>query len=114
MDRRMIQKILTPFPLALAFLVAFSFAPPIGAQADDDDAMEHEEARRALEQGLVRPLEDIIIEARKHVEGDLIEIELERENGRYIYELEFIQPSGQIIELQLDAKTMAIVEENAD
>ena len=89
--------------------------PPMGAQADDDDdAVEHEEARRALEQGLVRPLEQIIVEARKHVEGDLIEVELERENGRYIYELEFIQPSGQIVELQLDAKTMAIVEDNDD
>ncbi len=111
----MIKKLLTPFPLALALFVALSIAPPMGAQADDDDdAIEHEEARRALEQGLVRPLEDIIVEARKHVQGDLIEVELEREDGRYIYELEFIQPSGQIIELQLDAKTMAIVEDDAD
>jgi uncharacterized membrane protein YkoI len=62
----------------------------------------------------VRPLEQIIVEARKHVEGDLIEVELEREGDRYIYELEFIQPSGQIIELQLDAKTMAIVEDDDD
>lgn len=111
----MIQKLLSPFPLALVFLVAFSMAPPIGAQADDDDdALEHEEARKALEQGLVRPLEEIIAEARKHVQGDLIEVELEREDGRYIYELEFIQPSGQIIELQLDAKSMAIIEDDAD
>ena len=111
----MIKKLLTPFPLALALFVALAIAPPMGAQADDDDdAIEHEEARRALEQGLVRPLEDIIVEARKHVQGDLIEVELEREDGRYIYELEFIQPSGQIVELQLDAKTMAIVEDDAD
>lgn len=111
----MIRKILPPFPLALTLFVALSVAPPIGAQADDDDdALEHEEARRALEQGLVRPLEQIIVEARKHVEGDLIEVELEREGDRYIYELEFIQPSGQIIELQLDAKTMAIVEDDDD
>lgn len=111
----MIQKLLSPFPLALVFLVSFSMAPPIGAQADDDDdALEHEEARKALEQGLVRPLEEIIAEARKHVQGDLIEVELEQEDGRYIYELEFIQPSGQIIELQLDAKSMAIIEDDAD
>mgnify|MGYP001607091767 CR=1 FL=1 len=107
----MFKKLLTLLPLALAL----SVVPPIGAQADDDDdAVEHEEARRALEQGLVRPLEQIIVEARKHVQGDLIEVELERENDRYIYELEFIQPSGQIIELQLDAKTMAIVEDDDD
>lgn len=111
----MIQNIFSPLVLALAFLVAFSVAPPGGAQADDDDdALEHEEARRALEQGLVRPLEEIIAEARKHVQGDLIEVELEREDERYIYELEFIQPSGQIVELQLDAKSMAIIEDDAD
>jgi uncharacterized membrane protein YkoI len=111
----MIQKIFSPVVLALAFLVAFSIAPPVGAQADDDDdALEHEEARKALEQGLVRPLEDIIAEARKHVQGDLIEVELEREDERYIYELEFIQPSGQIVELQLDAKSMAIIKDNID
>ncbi len=111
----MIKKLLSPLPTALVFLLAFSFAPSIGAPAgedDDDDALEHEQARQALEQGLVRPLEEIIAEARKHVQGDLIEVELEREDGRYIYELEFIQPSGQVIELQLDAKSMAIIEDD--
>jgi len=113
----MIKKLLSPLPTALVFVLAFSLAPSIGApvdDSDDDDALEHEQARQALEQGLVRPLEEIIAEARKHVQGDLIEVELEREDGRYIYELEFIQPSGQIVELQLDAKSMAIIEDNAD
>lgn len=111
----MIKKVFSPIVLALVVLAVFSIAPPGGAQADfDDEALEHEEARRALEQGLIRPLEEIVAEARKHVQGDLIEVELERENERYIYELEFIQPSGQIVELQLDAKSMAIIEDNAD
>lgn len=110
----MIKKLLSPFPLTLAFLFAFSMAPSVSAPVDDDDddAVEHEQARKALEQGLVRPLEEIIAEARKHVQGDLIEVELEREDGLYIYELEFIQPSGHIVEIQLDAKTMAILEDD--
>ncbi|MDR6759375.1 putative membrane protein YkoI [Mycoplana sp. BE70] len=109
----MFQKLLSPVALTCAFLLAFSAASHKGAQADDeDDAVEHEEARRALEQGLVRPLEEIILEARKHVQGDLIEVELEHEDGRYIYELELIQPSGQIIELQIDAKSMAVIEDD--
>jgi len=109
----MIRRLSSPLSVTLAVLLALGAAPAVDASADDD-AQEHEEARQALEQGLVRPLEEVIAEARKHVEGDLIEIELERENGRYIYELEFIQPSGQIIELQIDAKTMAIVEDDGD
>jgi len=117
MKEAMIKKLLAPLPTALVFLLVFSLAPSIGAPADDgddDDALEQEQARQALEQGLIRPLEEIIAEARKRVQGDLIEVELEREGGRYIYELEFIQPSGQVIELQLDAKSMAIIEDDAD
>ncbi|MFC3074427.1 PepSY domain-containing protein [Shinella pollutisoli] len=109
----MIRRLSSPLSVTLAVLLALGAAPSVDANTDDD-AQEHEEARQALEQGLVRPLEEVIAEARKHVEGDLIEIELERENGRYIYELEFIQPTGQIIELQIDAKTMAIVEDDGD
>lgn len=109
----MIARYLNPVAAVFAALALLSAAPSVGANADDD-AQEHEEARQALERGLVRPLEEVIAEARKHVEGELIEIELERENERYIYELEFIQPTGQIIELQIDAKTMAIIEDDAD
>jgi uncharacterized membrane protein YkoI len=109
----MMRRFTSPLSLTLAVLLALGAAPSVDASADDD-AQEHEEARQALEQGLVRPLEEVIAEARKHVEGDLIGIELERENGRYIYELEFIQPTGQIVELQIDAKSMAIVEDDPD
>lgn len=113
MREAMIRRLFNPAAVLLAAFAALAAAPAVDAGADDD-LQEHEAARQAREQGLIRPLEEVIAAARTHVEGDLIEIELEREGGRYIYELEFIQPGGQIVELLIDARTMAIVEDDGD
>lgn len=82
---------------------------PLTAFGDDDDAREHYRAQQALQSGKIRPLEDIIATVRKEVPGDIIEIEFETEDGRYIYEMEIIQPSGQIIEIEIDATTKVIL-----
>lgn len=77
---------------------------------DDDDLLEQSQAREALRQGKIRPLEEIISVVRQKFAGDIIEIEFEVDDGRYIYELEIIQPSGQIIEIEVDALTKEILE----
>jgi uncharacterized membrane protein YkoI len=76
----------------------------------DDDALEQYQAREALRQGKIRPLEEIIAVVRQKFSGDIIEIEFEVEDGRYIYEIELIQPSGQIVEIEVDALTKEIIE----
>ena len=81
---------------------------------DDDDAREHYEAREALRLGQVRPLDQIIAVVRKEIAGDIIEIEFERNDGRYVYELEIIDPSGRVIEVEVDAKTAEILEREED
>ena len=87
-------------------------APP---DADDvDDAREHYEAREALRLGEIRPLEQIIAVVRGQIAGDIIEIEFERNEGRYVYEIEIIEPSGRIIEIEVDAKTSEILKREED
>jgi uncharacterized membrane protein YkoI len=76
--------------------------------------LQHDDARRALQSGLVRPLEDILAEMRKTFPGEVIEIEFEQEGGRYIYEIEMIRPDGRVIEVKMDAKTMALIEVEDD
>ncbi|QRM54172.1 PepSY domain-containing protein [Sinorhizobium sp. BG8] len=107
--------------MLLRILAACFFLYPVVAlseTADDDDdandAREHYEAREALRLGQIRPLEEIIATVRKEIAGDIIEIEFEREDGRYIYELEIIQPSGQIVEVDVDASTMQILKREED
>ncbi|GLK78209.1 hypothetical protein GCM10008171_34630 [Methylopila jiangsuensis] len=95
----------------LAVAVALTPMLAIGQPAPDhsDDAHEHYEAGEALKSGRVRPLEEIIALARKEIGGEIIEIEFEHDDGRYIYELEIISPSGKLLEVKIDAATGAIL-----
>jgi uncharacterized membrane protein YkoI len=70
---------------------------------------QQEEAREALRQGLVRPLEDVLAEARKLIRGDIVEIEFEREDERFIYEIEYVAEDGHLMEIKIDAKTLAVI-----
>lgn len=95
---------------AICLSIAAIMLLPMHASSDEDDAQEQYQAREALRQGKIRPLEEIISAVREKFSGDIIEIEFEVEDGRYIYELEIIQPSGQIIEIEIDALTKEILD----
>lgn len=70
--------------------------------ADDIDQDEVLELRQA---GRVLPLERILERAGRHVrKGRLIKAELEHEDGRLVYELEYLD-AGEVWELQFDAAT---------
>lgn len=76
---------------------------PTLVRADD---VGHEEARRAVERGELRPLADILAVVKKSFPGKVVEVELEREDsGRYIYEIEVLSRDGRVIELEYDGKT---------
>ncbi|MFD1332220.1 PepSY domain-containing protein [Methylopila musalis] len=79
------------------------------APGHTDDTRAHYEASEALKSGRVRPLEEIVAIARKEIGGDIIEIEFEHDDGRYIYELEIISPSGKLLEVKIDAATGVIL-----
>lgn len=107
--------------LIICFLAAAFVLLPVSASGDPalnldaaDDAREQYEAREALKQGKIRPLEEIISAVREKIAGDIIEIEFEVEDGRYIYEIEIIQPSGQIVEIEVDALTKEIIGNEED
>ena len=50
-------------------------------------------------------MEDILARARETAAGTITEIELEREGGRLIYEVEVRTPKGREIELKYDARS---------
>lgn len=51
------------------------------------------------------PMEDILTRARDAASGTVTEIELERERGKWVYEVEIRSPEGREIELKYDART---------
>lgn len=56
------------------------------------------------------PLEQILKKLRRTVPGEVIEVEFERENRRWTYEIKVIDRRGVIREVEMDAATGEILE----
>jgi len=83
---------------SLLALLALSFP----AQAGEGD---HDRARRALEEGRILPLGQILARAEAAYPGQLIEAELEDERGTLVYELKVLAKDGRLLKLYYDAAT---------
>ena len=79
--------------------------------ADDAD---HETARRAVERGELLPLAKILASASKTHPGRVLDVELERDEGRYLYEIDVLQKDGRVIELTYDGRTGELLESEVD
>lgn len=109
MTRSRAQILLASSTIAFAMGATTYAASPEAPITAPETQLQHDDARRALQSGLVRPLEDILAEIRRNFPGEVIEIEFEQEDGRYIYEIEMIRPDGRVIEVTMDAKSMAVI-----
>jgi len=68
------------------------------------DSRDHDRARRALEAGQILPLRAILERVERDTPGQVIEVELERDGARWIYEIKLLASDGAIVELELDAR----------
>jgi uncharacterized membrane protein YkoI len=97
--------------VALAALLAALPAPATdGRRAEPHD---HERARAAVQAGAVLPLATLLQRLQRSHPGQVLEVELEQEHGRWIYELKLLQPGGRLLKLELDASTGAVLQTRA-
>jgi hypothetical protein len=75
----------------------------------EDEDRSHDRARRATEAGEILPIAEIYERARREQSGRVLEAELERSHGRWIYELKILDPQGRLHELKLDGATGKIL-----
>ena len=69
--------------------------------ADDD----HIEARRLLDSGEILPLEVILKNVKQTHPGKILEVELDIEDGRIVYEVEILGKDGVVKEVYINAIT---------
>ena len=100
------------FATTRLFAVLLSLAIAGAAQAGDDD--DHEQALRAVREGKARPLGEVLERVRAQFGGEVVGVEFDRQDGRYIYELRVILPGGQLREVSVDALTATIVAHGDD
>lgn len=76
--------------------------PAAAVQARDGD---HDRALRAVQAGEVLPLPQVLERVGRTHPGQVMEVELEREDGRWVYEIRVLQADGRLARLELDART---------
>ena len=70
---------------------------------------DHERARAAVQAGEVLPLPTLLDRLQRTHPGQVLELELERDDGRWIYEVRLLQADGQLMKLELDARTAQVL-----
>ena len=84
----------------LAFALCCALVPAVRA---DDDARDHDQARQALEQGRVLRMSQVLDKIEREQRGQVLKIEFEREDGRYLYKIRLLQADGRLAKLKVDA-----------
>jgi uncharacterized membrane protein YkoI len=80
----------------------------------DDDDFSAQQIRQMVSQGKILPLETILEIHKPLVEGKLLDLEVESEHGKIIYELEFLKQNGDVVKLVIDAKTGELLDQEID
>ncbi|MGP9804112.1 PepSY domain-containing protein [Paracoccus sp. NSM] len=75
-----------------------------------EDGLDAAFARAAVRDGRILPLEQILDILRDTAEGEIIEIQLELEEGLLVYEFDLIGPDGHVFEVEIDAATGRVLE----
>ncbi|MGV8840120.1 MAG: PepSY domain-containing protein [Bauldia sp.] len=101
--------------LALPLLAVLALVPGLSpARADEDDRAcadsgDHDRALAAVAAREILPLSTVLRTLFGIIDGTLIEVELECEDGRALYVLELRTPAGRLVEITVDAVTGVIV-----
>lgn len=81
-------------------VVVWFLANPLQAETFNID---QSEARFLVQEGIIKPLPQILSLSSLNHLGKVLEIELEEEEGMYIYEVETLDHSGVVHEFKLNA-----------
>jgi uncharacterized membrane protein YkoI len=106
----------TTLPAAISILlyagqVLLPDVQPAAFAHEKHEDHDEEQARHALEMGEILPLDRVIAGLGNTVPGEVTAVELEKENGTWIYELKVISPDGRMLRVRVDAKTGQLIDQ---
>ncbi|MCA6062476.1 PepSY domain-containing protein [Thalassolituus marinus] len=93
------MKTLLSITAVTAALTTGAFSLPVLA-GDDFSA---EEIQQLVSAGIVQPLDSLL--QAKPLTGKLLDSELERDDGRWVYEVKWLDEEGRRHETEIDANT---------
>lgn len=83
-----------------ACVVALTLASAVFA----DDKGDHDKARRAMLAGEVLPLSAVLDKLAAIQPGQVLEVELDNDHGRWVYEIKLLQTDGKLLRIDMDAR----------
>lgn len=98
-SRRHLSALLSGSALALALWSGALQGVPQALSGPSD----HELARQALQQGKVLPLRTVLDQVERDYQGQVVKVEFEHDDGRFIYEMRVLHPDGKLSKLKIDA-----------
>lgn len=87
---------------------ALAAAVPAAARDRDDhrrDEHSRDEIRRAVDAGEIKSLAEILAAVRGQLPGEIAGVEIERKDGRWLYEFRVIDSKGQLFDAYVDARS---------
>ncbi|WP_220634452.1 PepSY domain-containing protein [Georgfuchsia toluolica] len=73
------------------------------------DNADHDRARQAVEAGDVLPLRTILERVEREYPGQVMEVELDREMGEWVYEIKLLRKGGTLMKLKIHARDGTIL-----
>ncbi len=96
-----------------AFVVASIASISVGVAQSDEDSR-HEEVLMQREMKGILPFDVVLSAIRPLIKGEIIETEFEMEDGVSAYEFKYIDQSGHVREMYVDARTGKIIKDESD
>lgn len=95
----------------LTALIAGGATMPLAVAKDDKSECKRSQdcALQALKSGEIRPLTDVLAVARDKLPGEVVKVELDRDDGIWVYEIKVLTESGKRREIEINAQTLAVI-----
>lgn len=101
--------------LAAALVAAGLVAGPTRADGKDDrNDRDHDSAWSAREGGATLSLAEVMNVIGPQIDGEIIETEFDYEDGAPVYEFKYVDRSGRVRKMEVDARTGLILEHKLD
>ena len=97
--------------LLTSYLIILIVFFSMSISADDYD---HNRARKLVQSGNILPLETILENLKKRTSGRILEVEMKRKKGIFIYEVELVNEQGVVKEFVFDASNGKLLKEKVE
>jgi uncharacterized membrane protein YkoI len=107
------------FVFTVGFAVVLTTVSHVALSSDDerqweDDDHAYDRARRAVELGETLPIAELLERLKTRVPGEVVGVEFERADGKWVYEFKVIDTRGRLLEIYVDARTGEILSMEKD